>query len=277
MTMIQPNVGNVLGTISEVVQMVNEGDETFSMAYGTARLIIEPGQSFMGQREIAAHFMGRWWTDNSDPKYRERAEDLHRIRTLYGCYEDDVAWERNKPRLVLYSASGEVIPTLLDDPDGLYAKPQGLVVGSSLEAQLAIMQNQMAQLQSQIANKEGMPPQMDSSVAPPPPPPHTPGATTTTVPGYPGGAVPLAAPSQVPTVAPVPPAPAATQEYSAEYLADLQSTMPEETVAANDIVADEIGGRLPVDAVVVEPEGVPVDAPPVIKTGPGVSAVRSNL
>jgi hypothetical protein len=277
MTMVQPNVGNALGTIAEVVQMVNAGDTTFNMPYGTARLIIEPGQSFMGQREIAAHFMGRWWTDNTDPKYRERAEDLRRIRTLYGCYEDDAMWNARKPNLVLYSASGEEIRTLLDDPEGHYAKPQGLILGSSLEAQLAVMQQQMAQIQNAIANKEGMPPQMDSSVAPPPPPPHTPPGTMTGVSGFPG-AVPLAAPTPARfPQAPVPQAPArgGTGEFSEEYLRDLQSTMPADH-GGDDIVGDEIGTRIPVDAREVEPEGVPVDSPPILKTGPGVSAVRSS-
>lgn len=286
MTMIQPNVGNALGTIAEVVQMVNAGDTTFNMPYGTARLIIEPGQSFMGQTEIAAHFMGRWWTDNTDPKYRERAEDLRRLRTLYGCYEDDVMWAARKPKLVLYSAAGEEIRTLLDDPEGHYAKPQGLIIGSSLEAQLAIMQQQMATLQATIANKEGMPPQMDSSVAPPPPPPHTPPTTMTGVSGFPN-AVPLAAPTtaRLPQ-APVPTATTQTipttglveggaTEFSDEYLRDLQSSMPTDH-GGDDVLSDEIGTRIPVDAREVEPEGVPVDAPPLVKTGPGVSAVRST-
>lgn len=279
MTMIQPNVGNALGTIAEVVQMVNAGDTTFNMPYGTARLIIEPGQSFMGQREIAAHFMGRWWTDNTDPKYKERAEDLRRLRTLYGCYEDDAAWNARKPHLVLYSASGEEISTLLDDPEGQYAKPMGLITGSSVEQQMAILQQQLATLQQSINTREGMPPMMDSSVAPPPPPPHTPAATMTGVSGFPGG-VPLAAPSARFPQAPTPPVPTAsaqggTGEFSEEYLRDLQSTMPADH-GGDDVLADEIGTRIPVDAREVEPEGVPVDSPPIVKTGPGVSAVRSS-
>lgn len=271
-----------LGGIGNVVQMHNHGDTKFRMPYGRQWLEIEPGQTFMCTQEIAAHFLGRWWTDNTDPKYRERAAEVHRLHTLYGAYEDMVMWEQNRPRVGLFAPNGEPIVTVVDDPHGLHARPVGLIANSSVAEQVQFMQAQLAQLLQQQNNREGMPPPIDASLRPPPPPPHTPGPLL--VPS-PGGNVRVTSPSVLQPTPSANPAPTATTEFDPAYLADLHSTMPEhdESAIMDDIEGDAIGTRLEPDArevplpqevAAAAEAGPPIDNPPVMKTGR--SAVRTR-
>lgn len=152
MTMLAPTVGSSSSIGMNVVRLRNEGDTVFDKRYGpNARLTLQPGEELFVPEEIAWHFLGRWWTNNANPKYRERVEECRRLRVFYGAYEDDTAWTTNKPRLVAYTPEGIRITTVVDDPDGLESAPVSTPLGreQSLEAQIQFMQGQMAALQAQ--------------------------------------------------------------------------------------------------------------------------------
>ena len=95
MTMIAPSAQTTapaagMSMMTQAVQLRNEGDTEFSMKYGPIdRLTLQPGQSVFVMEEVAWQFCGRWWTDNSNPRRKERASEVLRLRVLYGAYEDE--------------------------------------------------------------------------------------------------------------------------------------------------------------------------------------------
>lgn len=143
--------------VANVVQLVNEGEKTFSMKYGPRdRLVLEPGQSYFVQEEVAWQFLGRWWTTNADQRNRERVNEYNRLRVLYGAYEDDVLWEQNRPQIVAYMANGDRITSVVDDPEGTNGLQAQTQFGreQSLEAQMAIMQQTILTMQAQIESRD---------------------------------------------------------------------------------------------------------------------------
>ena len=206
MTQAPPPMGvaSMASLLVNVVKLVNEGHETFNKRYGPHdRLIIEPGAEVFVTEEVAWHFLGRWWANNSNPRFRERVEEVRRLRVFYGAYEDDVLWERMKPRISAYTSDGARIATVVDDPEGL---EQGggqtrLGMEQSHEAQIEFLQRQILDLTArmdranqQAANENQAPIRADEAPATMPAGPTTPGPKLSdafaAVPGV--GAVPIA-------------------------------------------------------------------------------------
>lgn len=137
--------------VPNIVQLVNEGDTTFNMRYGpTQRLTIAAGERLFVNEEIAWHFLGKWWTDNANPRVRERREEYSRLRVLYGAYEDETLWERNRPRIVAYAPDGQRITSVVDSPDGEASGITQLGREMSLETQMKTMQDMVLNLQAQL-------------------------------------------------------------------------------------------------------------------------------
>jgi hypothetical protein len=147
-----------MAMVANVVQLVNEGDTVFDMKYGPRdRLILQPGQSVYVQEEVGWHYLGRWWTNNGNPRNRERQAEIDRLRTLYGAYEDEVIWQASKPAIVAYTADGHRITSVVDDPSGELSNPAGQTQfgrEQSLEAQMAVLQQQLLVMQSKLERRE---------------------------------------------------------------------------------------------------------------------------
>ncbi len=248
--------------VAQVVRLVNEGDEPFTMKYGPRdRLTLAPGQSVFVPEEVGWHFLGRWWTNNADPRNRARQAEIDRLRTLYGAYEDEVIWQAKKPRLVAYDPQGARITSVVDDPDGAANAPQTQFgKEQNLEAQIAIMQQNILALQAQLNQKAISDSEVLNDVPPavpqPPAPPFNPQPRTQTV----GNAVSVpVAPAQVPGGP------------------DFSQLLPTGSEPVPHVGEAPIGVELPVRATVAyeppTPEGdVPTDDPKIVPTGGRIPA-----
>jgi len=159
--------------VSNVVQLVNESDQPFNMEYGPGqRLVLAPngtgGDRLFVNEEVAWYFLGRWWTDNSNPRNKARQDEYQRLRTLYGAYEDDRIWMASPAQtLAAYAPDGQRITTVVDDPDGvLGGTSTQLGKEMSLESQLKVMQDTVLQLQAQMAAQQQQNANQDQPAAP---------------------------------------------------------------------------------------------------------------
>lgn len=111
--------------VYSVVTITNNGSDTFKQDYANRRYTIEPGAS----RGVPYHGMVLWCGDPrsmdvpNDPKRRFRTDEFKRLRIFYGVYDDMTQWEARIPKLGVESLTGQVITTVLEDPDGLQTKP----------------------------------------------------------------------------------------------------------------------------------------------------------
>lgn len=260
-----PRATPSIGPNMNIVRLVNEGDRPFRMRYGPLEwLHLDAGQETAVIEEVAWHFLGRWWMDNSNPRLRERANEYQRLRTLYGSYESDETWEQNRPRIIAYTMSGERITTVVDDPDGNANQgPTPMSRELNLESQLAHMQGQILKLQAEVDRKV----RSDEATAQPAPPvdvraPGAPMAPGVTAPGprrrtIGSATLPVAGPAITPAE------PASTEE----------SYDDEQAILVDGTVIDA-PPRLPVHREVLsvddDPElldGPPVDEPSRVPVG----------
>lgn len=278
MSQIAPTAPQML--VSNVVQIVNEHPtDSFVMKYGpTQRLELAPYGSIdvggnptdrlLVNEEVAWHFLGKWWADNSNPRERARVGEVQRLRTLYGAYEDDVAWSQSKVHhLKAYTPAGQPIVTVVDDPEGAQMVGGQTPIGRemSLESQLEVMRQHTAQLEARLAQQErriAEQPNAEQQVPPdarPPAPaaPYNPATAPPPVPTVAGVAVPVApATVGLPQTVGIPVVPnataasvAATLDPDAEELGVIGSALPVRTSVAYDPSEAE----------------VPEDAPAVVK------------
>lgn len=271
--------------VANVVQLVNEGDTVFSMKYGPRdRLVLQPGESYFVQEEVAWQFLGRWWTDNADPRNRARVAEVNRLHVLYGAYEDEILWEQTKPRLVAYAATGERITTVVDDPEGNSGTKGQTAFGreQSLEAQMQIMQQQMLALQAQLEARDKRANDTQPDVADDIPAPAT--SSTPSSPGPKlanvGGQVLPVAPPSIPAPS-TPSAPRVMAPSSPGVTYDAQGRARGGERPVPQVQGDAIVGvDLPVHESVVyvppaaAPEDVPVDTPARVPTGSRIPAGR---
>lgn len=256
-----PNVATPgVGMVVNIVRIANEGDTDFSMRYGPLERLVIPaqGETFVTE-EVAWHFLGRWWTDNSNPRFRARVKEVERLRCLYGAYEDVVLWERNKPKLAAYTPDGTRITTVIDDPDGLTSNIAQTPMSreQALEQQLDFMQSQLALITARL-DRERAEGTANSQPAP-----------ATDVPAPPAPAAPSAPTvgpktADIPNVGKVPVAPPVITES--------------ERIVNADGIEEVAPPRLPVHAEIIEmpDEGgdVPTDGPTQPRVGPARVGAR---
>lgn len=154
MTMTSTPAPGTGGLLVNVVRIQNDGDKDFVRKYGPReRLSIPAHQAVFVTEEVAWHFLGRWWFTNADPDPRRkmRAQEVNRLRTLYGAYEDDAAWEQQRPKLSCWTPDGKRVTTVVDDPEGdtLPAGTQ-LTRSLSLESQVEFLSQQLVQMQGRL-------------------------------------------------------------------------------------------------------------------------------
>lgn len=101
------------------VKVVNNGRKEFPLQYNSVLYLIPAGKSRYVPEEALTPQLGYVGAVNT-PKHKRREEEVARLRILYGCYDDDDAWEAKKAALAIevYDHEDQRVWTPLDDPAG---------------------------------------------------------------------------------------------------------------------------------------------------------------
>lgn len=257
---LQPAGAQVL--VSNIVQLVNESDKDFRMKYGTLFFELGAGKSMFVNEEVAWHFLGRWWTDNANPRQRDRANEYGRLRVLYGAYEDDVAWQASMAMAMkAYAPDGAQITTVVDDPEGTSNAGGQTPFGRemSLESQIEVMRQQVQTLTAEVEAKKRREADLGQEVVP---------ADARPQPSAPfNPSSPAPSPLQQAVGVPLPQAPDAFNGIPAEGNA-AQGSAPAPAVDPDAALLGSVGAALPVRSqVAYDPSEADVeeDAPAVVK------------
>lgn len=142
-----------------VVYLDNVGPTDFLGVYASQRYPIPAGT-----RTIVPYFaMCLWMGDpravDVNDRDRYRLWEWERLRTKYGAYDDMAAWEANKPKLVATSLAGEVLVTVVDDPEGDHLKSSTVNVAEqqSIRDAMRAMQANIQRLEAELARTQGLP------------------------------------------------------------------------------------------------------------------------
>lgn len=86
----------------------------------------------------------------------ERYNEVRRIRTMYGAYDDDQLWDENKPSLEVYTSAGERVYTPADDPLGTFGVSEGFIIPGPEEAWAMVdkLEAQINALRAQLSRPD---------------------------------------------------------------------------------------------------------------------------
>lgn len=124
--------------IGSWVRVKNVGNLAWVDRFNNARYEIPAGSEILAPYEAIMLWLGDPDARDIDPRRRYRTEEFRRIRVRCGAYDDELAWEQNRPHLEVFTTNGERITTVVDDPDlsSPLLQPTGGVLGDDAIAQL---------------------------------------------------------------------------------------------------------------------------------------------
>lgn len=209
--------------MAEVVRIVNNGPAPYTDFYNSVKYTIPGnGGQLLVDFDAMALWLGHPAANNFDPRNRVRVQEYQRLRIRYGVEarslelstsgvptDTEELFRQMKPALECFSANGEPIITVADDPDGTFLSPPDESTQSNdlalVMARLHQMEQETADLRAQLARQQRSElaleqadpiPSDESGVAPPV-------ATRSDIPGTITQSPPD--PDAPPTVAPRPP------------------------------------------------------------------------
>lgn len=105
----------------KIVRVVNEGSKPFVGKYDGEKFTIAPKSESLIPYGAMILWLGDPEARNIDERRRFRVAELNRLHIKYGAYEDEDLWEANRPRLKAHTLDGDLIPTVVEDPEGILA------------------------------------------------------------------------------------------------------------------------------------------------------------
>lgn len=115
----------------QMVRLVNKGDKDFTDGFASQTYTIKAHSEGFVPFDAACLWFGHPDAYDVSPRQRARTDMYRRLRQRYGAFDtvekkgnDDVPvsgdemWERNRPRVEVYSLEGDQIITVIDDPEG---------------------------------------------------------------------------------------------------------------------------------------------------------------
>jgi len=106
------------------VKVVNEGTGVLEVTYGGVKRTAKPGGEMYLEWAAAIKDFGDPYLRDTE-KWRARADEWDRIRTRYGAYSGlpgqgtvEELIDRNAPKVRVLDQDGNVIPMVLNDPEG---------------------------------------------------------------------------------------------------------------------------------------------------------------
>lgn len=136
----------------DAIRVTNKGKKAFTDSFDGRQYTIEPGSDKVVPYEAAALWFG-------DPRaidtgqVKTRLEEFRRLRVKYGAYENEDAWNSNKPNVKITTLDGDKITSVIDDPEGKEITPQSTTVleNQMMGERLANLEREISHLRSQTA------------------------------------------------------------------------------------------------------------------------------
>lgn len=157
----------------EFVRVKNLDDKPLRITYNSIPTVIAPGGWGFVNREAAAIHFGVWQSVVGGRPI-DRVEEYKRIRGLYGCFPGmtpDPAgpkWEDVKPKVEIYEMNSETpVANVIDDPEGENIPVTERGDEAHLRAQMAAMQDALADMQVKLDKSELISAAMTSPELPP--------------------------------------------------------------------------------------------------------------
>ncbi len=158
MTMIDParpeNLIQSQNPEHQVIQLVNTGDTLWRGQYASTWYEAKPGERIFIPFFAMCHWFGH--PDAADvPGDRQRQyrlDEFRRLQVHYGVYDDGMeAFKAAVPDVQLFTATGEKIITVCDDPVGDHLRP-----AMNDKKQIELMQTAMEEMQKQVVALQSM-------------------------------------------------------------------------------------------------------------------------
>lgn len=139
----------------EVVKVLNKGESDFRDGWDGQQYTIKPGQDAFVPYDAILNWLGNPAAIDYSESQRDRLSEYTRLRVRYGAYENDGAWEDNKPSLEVFTLDGKRITTVVDDPEGLDITPEIQTKRENmlLADRLALLEEELKQVRSQQAEE----------------------------------------------------------------------------------------------------------------------------
>lgn len=114
--------------IGDIVRVVNEGDQPFTIGWDSKQYKLEPGKDAFVPFEAACLWFGDPRSGNAVASLRnqhglvsfvpDRDTEVRRLRVKYGNIGGDERFVDPAPSVSVYDLEGDRITTVLDDPEG---------------------------------------------------------------------------------------------------------------------------------------------------------------
>ena len=157
--------------MAEVVRIVNTGPTDYVDYFDSVKYRVPAGGQLLVDFDAMALWLGHPAANNFDPRNRVRVQEYQRLRIRYGVearslemsqagqpHDPEALFHTMKPSLEVFSASGEPIITVADDPDGTFLSPPDESTQSSdmalVMARLHQMEQETADLRAQLARQQ---------------------------------------------------------------------------------------------------------------------------
>lgn len=141
-----------------VVRIRNDGESLFTGKWAGEKYTVPPGSETLVEWDAICNWFGHPNAIDvpGDKRKRFRTDELHRLFVKYGIYENHHLQEERFPKVSVWDIStGQQYITVINDPQGKNLTPetQTIAENQNLHEQMRLMQEQMAFLQAQLAQR----------------------------------------------------------------------------------------------------------------------------
>lgn len=142
--------------MATIVRIKNPTRSTFTAKYDGEAYTVPAGSESIVPIGAMITWAGDPSLRNHNARQKFRSEEVTRLHTKYGAYENEKLWERNKPKVEFYTMDGERIWTVVDDPDGEKASSNLTDEQTNITqtAKIAAMEKQMDEFMGMIKRGE---------------------------------------------------------------------------------------------------------------------------
>lgn len=140
----------------KIVRVTNDGDKPFVGKFDGEKFTIAPKSETLVPYGAMVLWLGDPSARNTDERNRHRVAENKRLHVKYGAYEDQEKWEVNRPTLSAFTLEGELIPTVVTDPEGdmVDVDLSDSTEENVMRREMAAQRAQLDRIEQMIANGE---------------------------------------------------------------------------------------------------------------------------